>query len=314
VDYQQFENSSQGCEALLKWIKSLTGTPGKEWLFCSEHTGLYSLCLSEFLIGKELFMWLENPLQIKMSSGIKRGKNDKTDSRGIALYAYRYQDKARAYQLPAGALQALALLLSFRERLKKNKQSLPVSAAEIRSIIRRDPTARFIYEQSKKDVERINKEIKEVERRMPEQIQSDERLMANYQLISSVKGVALINTATVPVVTQNFTRFENSRQFACYAGLAPFGKQSGTSINSNPRVNGLADKKLKSLLTQAAQCAVRFDSNLKHYYERKLAEGKNKWLVLNSAKNKIIHRIFAAVRNRQVYRADYVSQPDKSVA
>ncbi|MDR1682681.1 MAG: IS110 family transposase [Candidatus Symbiothrix sp.] len=32
------------------------------------------------------------------------------------------------------------------------------------------------------------------------------------------------------VATQNFTRFENSRQFACYAGMAPFDSQSGTSI------------------------------------------------------------------------------------
>jgi hypothetical protein len=60
---------------------------------------LYSVCLSEFLIRKELFLWLENPLQIKLSSGIKREKNDRTDSREIALYACRYQDKARLYQL-----------------------------------------------------------------------------------------------------------------------------------------------------------------------------------------------------------------------
>ena len=32
-------------------------------------------------------MWLENPLQIKLSSGIKRDKNSRTDSRDIALYA-----------------------------------------------------------------------------------------------------------------------------------------------------------------------------------------------------------------------------------
>jgi transposase len=137
VDYQQFENNKEGCLALLKWVKSLTKELCENWLFCGEHTGLYSLCLSEFLIKKGLFVWLEHPLQIKLSSGIKREKNDKADSREIALYACRYQDKAREYQLPDKALKSLELLLSFRERLVGNKQVLLVSAAEIRRVMQR---------------------------------------------------------------------------------------------------------------------------------------------------------------------------------
>jgi len=307
VDYQQFENSKEGCVALLKWIKTLTKEPGKRWLFCGEHTGLYSVCLSEYLIKKGLFIWLENPLQIKQSSGIKREKNDKADSREIAFYAYRFRDRASAYCLPDKALKSLELLLSFRERLVSNKQVLLVSAAEIRRVMTRDTTARFIYEQSQKDIERINKEIKEVERRLLEQIESDKELQENYELVSSVKGIALINTAAILVATQNFTRFENSRQFACYSGMAPFGKQSGTSINSKPRVSRLANKKIKVLLTQAAKSAIIHDPNVKHYYERKLAEGKDKWLIINNVRNKLIHRIFAIVRNKQPYFVDYLN-------
>ena len=163
VDYQQFDNNKEGCAALLKWIKSLTKTPVASWLFCGEHTGLYTLCLSEFLLKKELFVWLENPLQIKQSSGIKREKNDKADSRDIALYAYRFQDRARRYQLPDKALKSLELLFSFRQRLIDNKKRLLVSAAEVRQVLSRHTTARYIYEQSQKDIERLNKEIKAVE-------------------------------------------------------------------------------------------------------------------------------------------------------
>jgi len=314
VDYRQFENSKEGCIALLKWIKSLTKEPIANWLFCGEHTGLYCICLSEFLIKKGLFVWLENPLQIKMSSGIKREKNDKVDSREIALYAFRYQDRARAYQLPDKALKSLELLLSFRARLVSNKKGLLVSASEIRQVLKRDSTARFIYERSVKEIERINKDIKEVEKRMLEQIASDECLQENYELVSSIKGVALINTATILVATQNFTRFENSRQFACYAGMAPFGKQSGTSTNSKPRVSNLANKKIKTLLTQAVKCAIIHDPNIRQYYERKLAEGKDKWLITNNVRNKIIHRVFAIVRSKQKYQIDYRNPLQKNAA
>ena len=313
-DYHQFENSKEGYAQLLRWLKRLTKESGQDWLFCGENTGLYSLGLSSFLINKGLFIWLENPLQVKQSSGIKREKNDKVDSLEIAYYAYRFQDRAKAFQLPSSALKSLGLLLSFRERLVSNKQALLVSASEIRQVMKRDATARFIYEQSQKDIERINKEIKEIENRMLKQVESDESLQENYELVSSIKGVALINTVAILVATQNFTRFENSRQFACYAGMAPFRKQSGTSINTKPRVSNLANKKIKVLLTQATKCAIRYDPNIRQYYQRKLAEGKDKWLITNNIRNKMTHRIFAVVKNKQLYQVEYSNHLIKEVA
>ena len=313
-DYQQFENSKEGCLRLLQWLKALSKTASESWLFCGEHTGLYSICLSEFLVKKGFFIWLENPLQIKQSNGIKRDKNDRLDSYDIALYAYRFQDKAIAWCLPEKALKSLELLLAFRARLLSNKHTLLISSSEIRRVMQRNATARYIYEQSKKDIERINKEIKEVEKRMLEQIKCDEALRENYELVSSIKGVALINTTAILVATQNFTRFKNSRQFACYAGMAPFGKQSGTSLHTKPRVSRLADKNIKVLLTQAAKCAIRHDPDIRLYYERKLAEGKNKWLITNNIKNKLIHRIFAVVKNKELYQVDYTIFSNRAIA
>jgi transposase len=314
VTHRQFENSSEGCSALLRWMKDLSAGDKQEWLFCGEHTGLYSLLLSEFLIRKGLFMWLENPLQIKLSGGIKRDKNDKLDSRDIALYALRYHDRAKCYQLPQAALKSLGLLLSFRERLIRNKHTLQVSSAEIRAVLQRDPTARYIYEQSGKDVARINREIKDIERKMLELIQGEERLQENYTLIRSVKGIALINTVALLVSTQNFSSFDNSRQFCCYAGLAPFGSQSGTSMSVSPHVSHIADKKIKMLLTQAARSAIRFDPSIRDYYQRKIAEGKKTWLVINNVRNKLVHRIFAIVRNRQMYQTEYINPMNKERA
>ena len=201
------------------------------------------------------------------------------DSLGIEFYAYRYQDRAKAFQLPSEALTSLSLLLSYRERLVSNKQALQVSSSEIRRVMNRDTTAKYIYADSQKDIKLIDKRIKEIEKKMLEQIESDQSLQQNYELVSSVKGVALINTVAILVTTQNFTRFENNRQFACYSGMAPFGKQSGTSINTRPRVSNLANKKIKVLLTQAAKCATRYDHSIRQYYQRKLAEGKDKWLI-----------------------------------
>jgi transposase len=214
--YQQFENDKEGCKSMLKRVKGLGHVPKGEWLFCGEHTGLYSVLAGEFLQKNGLFFRMENPLQIKQSTGVKRDKNDRIDSRDIALYAARFQDRARNYHLPAKVLKPLELLLSFRERLLRNKHTLSVSSAEVCRIFQRDVTARYIYGQSRRDIERIGKEIKEIETKMQALMQESEAVRENCERVSSIKGIALINTVAIIVATQNFIRFENSRRFACY--------------------------------------------------------------------------------------------------
>jgi transposase len=65
--HEQFENSLKGFKKMMKWITSLYKVELHEILFCSEQTGLYSLPLSIFLTEQQAHLWLENPLQIKLS-------------------------------------------------------------------------------------------------------------------------------------------------------------------------------------------------------------------------------------------------------
>lgn len=307
-NYCQFNNDKDGFLQFIKWIKSHTHIKSSEWLFCGENTGLYSIALSEFLLKKGLFIWIETPLQIRRSGGIKREKNDKVDSAEIALYAFRFKDKAKCYAPKSKELAALSNLLSFRDRLIRNKNSLLVSASELKSSLEQDPTVQFIYEESMKDVERINNQIKDIGKRMKEMIDSDEDISENYQLITSIKGISIINATAIIVQTANFTSFENARQFACYAGVVPFGKSSGTSIKSPRRTSKLSNRNINSLLTQAARCAIMYDSEINQYYLRKIEEGKGKRVVVNNVKNKLVHRIFAVVNNKTPYQPDYANK------
>lgn len=311
IEHNEFENNKSGFVEMISWITSRTEIAKDEWLFCGEHTGLYSIALTEYLVKKSLFMWLENPLQIKMSMGIRREKSDKVDSRDIAFYAYRFKDRARASKVRDKDLASLGLLLSFRERLVKNKQSILVAAKEIRSILNRDKTARYIYEQTKKDVERFNKEIKDIEKKMLEIIKENTALETNYKRVVSVKGIALINTVALLVHTGNFTRFQTARQLACYSGVVPFEKSSGTSLKTGKHVSSMANIQIKTLLTQAARSAVIHDKELRAYYHRKKKEGKLDRVVINNVRNKLLHRVFAVVTKEQMYNEDYINDLQK---
>ncbi|MDW8850402.1 transposase, partial [Flavobacterium sp. MMLR14_040] len=87
---------------------------------------------------------------------------------------------------------------------------------------------------------------------------------------------------------------------------APFDFQSGTSIKRKPAVSMLADKAIKAILHLAAMSAIRLDNDLRKYYIRKVEEGKNKMSILNAVRNKIIHRVFAVIKNQIPYQKDLV--------
>ena len=48
--------------------------------------------------------------------------------------------------------------------------------------------------------------------------------------------------------------------------------------------------------------AIRLENDLAIYYRRKVEEGKNKMSVLNAVRNKIIHLIFALIKNKTFYK------------
>ena len=83
-----------------------------EILVCCEHSGHYTHILRSVCGHFGLDLWLENPYQIKHSSGLVRGKNDKVDARRIAEYCSRFKDKAKLYSWPDAKIASLKVLLS----------------------------------------------------------------------------------------------------------------------------------------------------------------------------------------------------------
>ena len=102
--------------------------------------------------------------------------------------------------------------------------------------------------------------------------------------------------------TNEFKTITDPRKLACYAGVAPFKNTSGISVFGRNRVSNLADKSLKKLLHLGAMSAIRLDNDLAIYFKRKVAQGKNKMSVLNAVRNKIIHIVFALIKNQNLYQ------------
>lgn len=59
----------------------------------------------------------------------------------------------------------------------------------------------------------------------------------------------------------------------------PFGKQSGTSVNTPAHTSHFANKLIKSLLGQAAHIAKIYNPEIRDYYQRLISKERSlKWL------------------------------------
>jgi len=304
TQYQQFENTKKGCIQIIKWVKR-SFKDCSNWLACGEFTGIYSMTSAMVFNEKGIDLWLENPRQIKLSSGISREKNDKVDSKQIALYADRFMDRVKLYKPKNKALLKVRELVSYKDRLTKIKSQLSVPAKELKRVHKDWEEADYILDNSKEMIKQIDKQIKDIEHKMLFLLKSDPDLNRLYKLINSVVGVGMQTSIYLLIHTWGFTSFDTPRQLACYCGIAPFSKRSGTSIKGKSQVSHIANKKLKTLLHMCALNAIRYDPNIKAYYERKTQEGKHRMNVLNNVRNKLVYRIWAVVSSGQEYDKNY---------
>ena len=294
----QVSNDAKGFKQLITWARK---QPTKlTTLWCFEHTGVYSLSLAVFLTSKNIKYAVVSGLEIKRSMGITRGKSDKVDARLISRYAYHRREEIRIYQLPSKNLLELNSMIALRERLVSQRAGFKSSLKEMKQFSQCKASS-VLFTSSREMIKALDKQIIALEGEMMEMIKSDEVLYRTFKLITSVKGVGPIIAINFLVYTNCFTAFTDWRKFACYCGIVPFEYQSGTSIRGRRKVHHLANRRLKALLSNAACTSIQFNPEMKLYYQRRIAEGKDKMSTQNIIRNKIVARIFATVQRGTPY-------------
>lgn len=191
-------------------------------------------------------------------------------------------------------------LASLRERLVETQKRLLTPIGEFEDVGNKE-MATLIRKTIKKSIEAVDKDLKSVEAKIIEIVNADDNLKQLYKFITSVVGIGFVTGINFIIYTNGFSVMNDCRKLACYCGVAPFEYSSGTSVRGKTKVHSMANKKLKCNLHMASLTAVKLDVDLKQYYERKVAEGKNKMSVLNAVKNKLIARVVSCVNKQKEY-------------
>jgi len=304
---QVFKQNALGFAAFSQWLDYYSITKD-EVLICMEHTGLYTYGLIDFLIAAGFNLWVEMPLRIKKSMGLQRGGDDKAAAIQIALYTYRYKDQVSLWKPEQAIVLQLRQFSAQRDRLKLALNQLMIPLQEIADCYHDAAIVKVQLKLQAPVIKAIEKSIASVETQIDTLIAAEPAIQATIARVSSIKGVGKQTAIHVFIYTKGFTTFSSGKQLASYCGVVPFTKTSGTSVRFKTQVSPFANKHLKKLLHLCAMAAIQHNDELKHYYNRKIAEGKNKMSVVNAVRNKLVQRIFAVVRDGRNYVENYQYQ------
>ena len=306
LDYQAFENRPMGFRRMLVWPRHLIkGIALEEVMFCCETTGGYDRSLCDYLFAKGLDIWRESSLQIKKSCGLRKGKDDKTDSLIIAEYAMRHMDKAVYYVSPSETVRELKALLLYRRKLEQEKTSKKVRVSELKATAAKSKSISFILRDAQKSIRILEKSIKDCEKQILALYDSDEELKKSYDHLTSIRGIGIVNASAMIAYTNNFKNITTSRKLSSYYGIAPFREQSGTSVNKKAMVKCYSNSMLRAYLTQAAENTIR-EHGIYHDYYRRLSErGKCHGIALNNVKNKLLHLSVSLIANDMDYEENH---------
>ena len=277
----------------LKSIEKFFSTLPKDYSLCAENTGSYSQLLFD-----TAYYYRLNPVQIsshsiKYGSGTIRGKTDKIDALRIREFATRFQSRLFPYHPENQAIIELRELLSIRGLVTKLETAI-TNHKKAKDRLR----SRLLYP-SRLEVEMlkyVRQLLRDIDQEFDLLLKSDQQILKNYNLITSIKGVSRMVGGYLIVLTSNFKKIRSAKVAASYIGVCPFPNESGT-IKKPQKVHYIGNHNLKRLLYISCISMLRYNDEFKNYYDRKKGEGKHHNVVMNSMINKLLRKIFAIVRD-----------------
>ncbi len=300
---QKFSNNIDGFNDFTALLSKHSIKPS-DLIICMEATGVYSENLSYFLASKGFSIAIEAPHKIKNKTKDSPRKNDFIDALCIAEYAYRYTDKLSFWKPKDEIIEQIQVLLTTREHLTTQMTANQNALKTLKYKYYQTPLANQIYQQT---INKLKEHIKQIDKEIKSLIDKDDSFKNKISLIKSVPGVGLLLAANMLVLTKGFTEHLNYKHTASYSGICPYEQISGTSLHKPPRSRKAGPAKLRKLLYLAALSVRTHNKTFKKYFLRKVAEGKNKHLVLNNIENKLLKIIFAVLNSGVAYTENYKS-------
>ncbi len=289
-EHQKFNNNAEGFEKFCNQI-----IPGSNCIM--EASGVYYLQLAIHLHQKGMRVSVVNPLTIKRFSQMRlmRTKTDKKDAAIIAEYGKvenPVEWKPRAeHMLQMQQLQALQDNFTGQLIRLKNQQESFVKSGIKNKIANKTITKEIVH--VSKQINLLEEELTKITLEFHQDL---------FERLKTIKGIGKRAAMTLILITDGFTRFENSKQLCAYVGLSPRIFESGTSVKGKVKICKMGMARMRKLLYLCAMRARTCNKTCKEMFERLTERGKNGKLALIAIANKLLRQAFVIGKSQMVYK------------
>jgi transposase len=297
-------NDDAGFKKIGSWVAKV-GKDFDTFLFCMEYTGLYNQNFRLWLESKEYIYGMVEPRKMHRfepdldddQRSLDRIKTDELDAFRIAIYCEQNHKKIlrNPSKLPSPVYFKLKRLLA--ERKQNTKQSV-LYKQQLHDICAYDTD--LSVERKKLLLKNMQENQKAIDKEIDSYMNEDTSIRKNYNLLTSIPGIGRIIALETIVLTENFTAINNPRKYACYIGIAPFKKESGTSVRKKTGVSKKGFSEAKADLSIAVLSAIKNNPSIRDYWIHKRKK-KSGGIVLNAIKFKLVLRMFAVIKRGTPY-------------
>lgn len=175
-------------------------------------------------------------------------------------------------------------------------------AEELQSQARQSIGVSFLVNAARIELHCLLAQIELLEQQQDQVEQALEQLMQQIpQHITSIPGIGLVTGAAILSEIGDITRFSTPEKLVAYAGIDATVYQTGQFQASEAHMSKRGSPYLRLALWQAASMTIRYDDELKAFYERKRSEGKHHNVAVGAICRKLLDRIFIILKEQRPY-------------
>jgi len=179
--WKQFNNTLQGLQQMKCWLNEMHVPLSEQTIVVIENTGIYHRLLWQFFSSLNMEICIENAAQVKWSLGIARGKNDKVDSRRLALYAVRNADRLKPTPALHYAVMPLKDLLTLRNKLIVQTRSFETALKELKQVSTSAADITALKKLLQPALKGLQQSLKQTEQKIKDVLKQDDTVYKKYK-------------------------------------------------------------------------------------------------------------------------------------
>lgn len=282
--FWQTSNDIKGRHELVQCLKELDPL-----LIVVEASGGLEQPVVRELDRENLPVAVVNPTRVRnfaRSTG-QLAKTDKLDAKIIAQFAQAVRPKVRPLRtMQQEHLDAL---------VTRRKQIVDTITAEKNRKATAHPALR---EQIQRHLDWLEEELKELDNEIDQLLQQSDEWREKAEILSSVPGVGPVTVSTLIAKLPELGA-RNRQQIAALVGVAPVNKDSGKKRGKRRVFGGRAS--VRRVLYMATLAATKFNPVIRSFYERLLANGKEKKVALTACMRKLLVILNSMLRYKSLW-------------